>query len=299
MPKMGDAMEAGTLSSWLKHEGDQVEVGDALAEIETDKTTMELEAEDAGVLTRLIAGEGDEVAVGEPIAVISPDGEAPDAAPDEARQVAEETADSVGGRETAETETGETEAAETEAAESGEQGARPREAEERRAATSGPERSADGRVRASPVVRRLAREHGIELAGISGSGPDGRIVERDVRAVLERAETGAPERSAQAPADAAPAGDGSTSAPVTAPAPSGAAGTELSRCRTQRVVGGGCSRPGRRRTTTRPWKSTWTSCWRCVGGSTRRWRTGRQTAREMAQGRTVPAARSGCRSTTS
>jgi pyruvate dehydrogenase E2 component (dihydrolipoamide acetyltransferase) len=243
MPKMGDAMEAGTLSSWLKHEGDQVEVGDALAEIETDKTTMELEAEDAGVLTRLIAGEGDEVAVGEPIAVISADGEAPDAAPDEARQVAEETADSVGGRETAETEAGETEAAETEAAEteaaeSGEQGARPREAEARRAATSGPEHSADGRVRASPVVRRLAREHGIELAGISGSGPDGRIVERDVRAVLERAETGAPERSAQASADAAPAGDGSTPAPVTAPAPSGAAGTELSPLsRTQRVVG--------------------------------------------------------------
>ena len=74
MPKMGDAMAAGTLSSWLKHEGDQVEVGDVLAEIETDKATMELEAEDAGVLTRLIAGEGDEVAVGKPIAMISEDG---------------------------------------------------------------------------------------------------------------------------------------------------------------------------------------------------------------------------------
>jgi pyruvate dehydrogenase E2 component (dihydrolipoamide acetyltransferase) len=242
MPKMGDAMEAGTLASWLKHEGDQVEVGDVLAEIETDKATMELEAEDAGVLTRLIAGEGDEVAVGEAIAVISADGEAPDAAPDEAREVAEETADGVGGREAAETEAAETEAAETEAAEataeSGEQGARAREAEGRAAATSDPERSADGRVRASPVVRRLAREHGIELAGISGSGPDGRIVERDVRAVLERTEKGAPERSAQAPADAAPAGDGSTPAPLTAPAPSGAAGTELSPLsRTQRVVG--------------------------------------------------------------
>src|SRR6266566_4185071 len=67
--------------------GTKGEVAEALAEIETDKTTMELEAEDAGVLTRLIAGEGDEVAVGEPIAVISADGEAPDAAPDEARQV--------------------------------------------------------------------------------------------------------------------------------------------------------------------------------------------------------------------
>ena len=242
MPKMGDAMEAGTLASWLKHEGDQVEVGDALAEIETDKATMELEADDAGVLTRLIAGEGDEVAVGEAIAVISADGEAPDAAPDEAREVAEETADSVGGRETAETEAAETETEETGAAdataESGEQAAPAREAEARRAATSGPERPADGRVRASPLVRRLAREHGIELAGISGSGPDGRIVERDVRAVLESTEKGAPEQSAQAPADAATAGDGSTPAPVTAPAPSGTAGTELyPLSRTQRVVG--------------------------------------------------------------
>jgi pyruvate dehydrogenase E2 component (dihydrolipoamide acetyltransferase) len=242
MPKMGDAMEAGTLASWLKHEGDQVEVGDALAEIETDKATMELEAEDAGVLTRLVAGEGDEVAVGETIAVISADGEAPDAAPDKAREVAEETADSADGRETAETETAETgtaetgtaetgtaetetaetETAETETAEttaeSGEQGARTREDEGRQAATSGPERSGDGRVRASPVVRRLAREHSIELAGISGSGPGGRIVERDVRAALESTEKGAPEPSAQ------PSG--------------GATGTELSPLsRTQRVVG--------------------------------------------------------------
>jgi pyruvate dehydrogenase E2 component (dihydrolipoamide acetyltransferase) len=242
MPKMGDAMEAGTLASWLKHEGDQVEVGDALAEIETDKATMELEAEDAGVLTQLIADEGDEVAVGEAIAVISADGEAPDAAPDEAREVAEEAADSAEERETAETEAAETEAAETEAAEtaagSGEQGAQARNAEARRAATSGPEHPADGRVRASPVVRRLAREYGIELAGISCSGPDGRIVERDVRAVLESTEQGAPEPSAQAPADAGPAEGGSTPAPVTAPAPSGAAGTELSPLsRTQRVVG--------------------------------------------------------------
>ena len=208
MPKMGDAMEAGTLSSWLKHEGDQVEVGDALAEIETDKASMELEAEDAGVLTRIIAGEGDEVAVGEAIAVISADGEASGTAPDEAREVAEESADSVGGREAAESEAAETEAAETgtaeAAAESGEHGARARGAEPRHAASSGPERSSDGWVRASPLVRQLAREHGIDLAGISGSGPGGRIVERDVRAVLESTDKGAPEPSAKAPADATP-----------------------------------------------------------------------------------------------
>ena len=75
MPKMGDAMEAGTLGTWLKSEGDEVEVGDVLAEIETDKTTMELAAEDAGILQEIIAGEGDAVPVGEAIAVIVGEGE--------------------------------------------------------------------------------------------------------------------------------------------------------------------------------------------------------------------------------
>ena len=75
MPKMGDAMEAGTLSTWLKSEGDVVEIGDVLAEIETDKVSMELTAEDAGVLQEIIAGEGDAVPVGEAIAVIVGEGE--------------------------------------------------------------------------------------------------------------------------------------------------------------------------------------------------------------------------------
>lgn len=247
MPKMGDAMEAGTLGSWLKHEGDQVQVGDVLAEIETDKATVELEAEDAGVLTRLIAGEGDEVPVGEPIAVISADGGEAGAEPDEARAVAQKAADSTGGRETSQTEGAEPEAAETEGAETetagaGSQRARaPQEKEpqekERPTPTSRPQASDDGRVRASPLVRRLARENGIELTGISGSGPGGRIVERDVRAALEGAEKGLPQRRQQVPAEAAQAGDDSAAA-VAAPAPTGAAGTELSRLsRTQRVVG--------------------------------------------------------------
>src|ERR1035437_10612811 len=75
MPKMGDAMEAGTLGTWLKSEGDEVEIGDVLAEIETDKATMELTAEDAGILQEIIASEGDAVPVGEAIAVIIGEGE--------------------------------------------------------------------------------------------------------------------------------------------------------------------------------------------------------------------------------
>ncbi|MEJ7819159.1 MAG: biotin/lipoyl-containing protein, partial [Rubrobacteraceae bacterium] len=75
MPKMGDAMEEGTLLKWLMSEGDEVSEGDAIAEIETDKVTMELEAEDSGTLAELIADEGQDVAVGQPIAFIQAEGE--------------------------------------------------------------------------------------------------------------------------------------------------------------------------------------------------------------------------------
>src|SRR5215212_3760960 len=75
MPKMGDAMEEGTLLKWLKSEGEEVSAGDPIAEIETDKVTMELEAEDSGTLAQLIASEGQEVPVGEAIAFIAGEGE--------------------------------------------------------------------------------------------------------------------------------------------------------------------------------------------------------------------------------
>src|SRR3712207_3187222 len=75
MPKMGDAMEEGTLVKWLKSEGDEVSEGDPIAEIETDKVTLELEAENAGTLAQLIASEGQDIPVGEPIAFIAGEGE--------------------------------------------------------------------------------------------------------------------------------------------------------------------------------------------------------------------------------
>ena len=75
MPKMGDAMEEGTLVKWLKSEGDDVSEGDAIAEIETDKVTLELEAEDSGTLAQLIADEGQDIPVGEAIAFIAGEGE--------------------------------------------------------------------------------------------------------------------------------------------------------------------------------------------------------------------------------
>jgi pyruvate dehydrogenase E2 component (dihydrolipoamide acetyltransferase) len=188
MPKMGDAMEEGTLLQWLKSEGEEVSEGDPIAEIETDKVTMELEAEDAGTLAQLIASEGQEVPVGEAIAFIQGEGEeVPERSEGggEAEEEAEEGGEEDGGGAQAT-------ATETEAPEEGE-------------ADVQADGRADGHFRASPIVRRLAEENDLDLSKIDGSGPAGRIVERDVRAAMEsgtaqRTEDGvaAPEQPQQA-----------------------------------------------------------------------------------------------------
>src|SRR5215207_10487911 len=167
MPKMGDAMEEGTLLKWVKSEGEEVSEGDPIAEIETDKVTMELEAEDEGTLAQLIAGEGQDVPVGEAIAFIQgEDEEVPERSEGggEAEEEAEAGGEEDGGA--AQATATETEAPE----EAGEQAADGR---------------ADGHFRASPIVRRLAEENDLDLSKMDGSGPAGRIVERDVRAAME------------------------------------------------------------------------------------------------------------------
>jgi pyruvate dehydrogenase E2 component (dihydrolipoamide acetyltransferase) len=207
MPKMGDAMEEGTLLKWLKSEGEEVSPGDPIAEIETDKVTMELEAEDSGTLAQLIASEGQDIPVGEAIAFIAGEGE----------EVPERGDGAAQGQE-AEGEAGEAQAATaTEAPEEEEAAEAPR--------TDG---RADGRFRASPIVRRLAEENNLDLAQIEGSGPAGRIVERDVRAAIEsgtaqktdgRAEVEAPEAPQQAEMQGFQ--------PARLPEPTGAPGTQL------------------------------------------------------------------------
>jgi pyruvate dehydrogenase E2 component (dihydrolipoamide acetyltransferase) len=168
MPKMGDAMEEGTLLQWLKSEGEEVSEGDPIAEIETDKVTMELEAEDAGTLAQLIASEGQEVPVGEAIAFIQGEGEeVPERSEGggEAEEEAEEgSEEDSGGAQATATETQAPEAEEVDGQADG---------------------RADGHFRASPIVRRLAEENDLDLSKIDGSGPAGRIVERDVRAAME------------------------------------------------------------------------------------------------------------------
>ena len=225
MPKMGDAMEEGTLVKWLVSEGDEVSEGDAIAEIETDKASMEIEAEDSGTLAQFIASEGEDVPVGGAIAFIQGEGE----------EVPERDGSEAGGGE-----------AEEEAEEGGDGEAQAQtttetEEEEETAEEQPQAAQTDGHVRASPIVRRLARENDLDLSRIEGSGPQGRIVERDVRAAMESGEA----QMADGQAEEAPAAeeqeDGAAQAvfqPPELPAPTQAPGTEvLAPSRMQRVVG--------------------------------------------------------------
>src|SRR4051812_7273868 len=183
LPRLGQGMESGTIIKWLKAEGDQVEKGEPLYELDTDKVTQEVEAEASGVLLKITVAEG-EADVGTTIAVIGEQGE-------DVSAIEEETAQPV-----------------AEAAEEGSPGAQ-REPEREREATAAeqiteirepaPGNGAGARIKASPLARRIARERGIELGSLKGTGPEGRVVAEDV----ERAAAGAPTQpSATAPAAA-------------------------------------------------------------------------------------------------
>jgi pyruvate dehydrogenase E2 component (dihydrolipoamide acetyltransferase) len=157
LPRLGQGMESGTIVKWLKSEGEPVEKGEPLYELDTDKVTQEVEAEASGVLLRIAVPEG-EVEVGRTIGFIGVQGEA--------------VVESPGGDSTRET---------------------PAEAAPPKARVEAPSREpepvtaaapeANGRVKASPLARRIARERGVELSAITGTGPDGRIVAEDVERV--------------------------------------------------------------------------------------------------------------------
>jgi pyruvate dehydrogenase E2 component (dihydrolipoamide acetyltransferase) len=159
-------MEAGTIVRWLKSEGDQVEKGEPLYELDTDKVTQEVEAEASGVLLKILAGEGEEIEVGKRIAVIGEEGEDVQA---EAEAEAEVEKDD-------EQEEGSPGEAREEERERGREAA----AEEEEPAADAQPSRVDGRVKASPLARRIARERGIELMNLTGTGPEGRIVAEDV-----------------------------------------------------------------------------------------------------------------------
>ena len=182
LPRLGQGMESGTIVKWLKSEGEQVQKGDALYELDTDKVTQEVEAEASGVLLKIAIPEG-EVEVGKTIGFIGDAGENVAESPES--DSASETASAVEQKRDVPA-----------AATNGSSQGRVADAEPDDAA---PQPESGGRVKASPLARRIARERGIDLSQVRGTGPDGRVVAEDV----ERAEA-QPALAAQA---AAPAGE--------------------------------------------------------------------------------------------
>ena len=160
MPKLSDTMTLGTVANWLKNEGDTVESGDVIAEIETDKATMELEAFDEGVLLKQIAAVGAQVPVGSPICAIGEEGESIDIQSTPARDT------STSAEANAEPETSENASSDSRSSE-----AEPDPTQEK---------AATGRLKASPLARKIAEQRSIDLSKLTGSGPKGRIVKKDV-----------------------------------------------------------------------------------------------------------------------
>ena len=166
MPALSPTMTEGTLSRWLKKEGEDVRAGDVIAEIETDKATMEVEAVDEGVLGKILVADGTEgVKVNEPIAILVEQGEAvPTAAPAAAPAPAKP--------------------APAAPQQTATQPAAPRPATP---GGNGHDTAQDERIFVSPLARRMAKQAGIDLAALKGSGPNGRIVKADIEGALQKA----------------------------------------------------------------------------------------------------------------
>jgi pyruvate dehydrogenase E2 component (dihydrolipoamide acetyltransferase) len=194
MPALSPTMEEGTLAKWLVKEGDEVKSGDILAEIETDKATMEFEAVDEGKIAKILVPEGtDGVKVGAPIAIMAGEGEAVDAsavpkadtaAPAPPKPAPEPKADATPKSPPPQA------PVETPAA------------PPQTAAPAAPARAEGDRVKASPLARRLAQAQNIDLSSIQGSGPGGRIVRADIDAAVGKAPVAAPAAQAAAAAPA-------------------------------------------------------------------------------------------------
>ena len=177
MPKLSDTMEEGAIASWLKKEGEFIEEGEAFVEIETDKATMEYNSPEEGYLLKILVGDGESCDLNQPICVVGEKGESFDL---------DKLASSAG--------------------KSSEKASEPaEEAPAAAVAPAAPAASAQGdRVKASPLAKKTAQDKGVDLAGVTGTGPLGRIIQRDVNAV-----------------SAAPVAAAASSAPAAAPIPAG------------------------------------------------------------------------------
>ncbi len=191
MPKLSDTMTEGTLIKWHKKVGDNVEIGDILAEVETDKATMEMEAFDEGVLTEIRVQEGDKATIGSVLAVLGGESGGSAPAPEKAAAPAEEKA------------------AEPTA------GAAPAKSAPAPAAAA---REDGERIKASPLARKIAADLNVDLGNVTGSGPAGRIVKKDVESASS-SPARKPSSDASAAAALAASAKGKSSAPAAATAP--------------------------------------------------------------------------------
>lgn len=177
MPRMSDTMEEGVIVGWLKEEGDEIEPGDLLAEVETDKATMELESYQEGTLLHIAVKEGP-VPVDSVVAVIGEEGEDYQAVLDEAKEEQKENGDDSGEEEDSEKE--EQEEEQKEEAESKDDSD-----EEEESAEEQKKESDDGRIKASPLARKMASDKGVNLNNVHGTGDGGRIIKRDIEKAIE------------------------------------------------------------------------------------------------------------------
>lgn len=162
MPKLSDTMEEGVIAKWNVKEGDTVEAGDIIAEVDTDKATMDVEVFDSGTILKIVPGEGDAVPLGGLIAIIGEEGE-------------DISALLEGGSEPTTEKSEEKVEVEPDTKEETE---------------STPSSSDNGRIKASPLAKKIAEDKGIDLAGVNGSGPEGRITKKDVEDFKDSTSTG-------------------------------------------------------------------------------------------------------------
>lgn len=182
MPRLSDTMEQGTVVKWHVKQGDSVSPGDVIADIETDKATMELEAFDEGTVAALAIKEGQTINVGETIVVLAEEGE-------DAEEAAKSMNSSSGSSSAASSSaSSETSATKKEASESGDDASDATQAPSATAVAEPPSSSSEStnRIFASPLARKIAEEHDIDLGTLSGSGPSGRIVKKDVEAAISK-----------------------------------------------------------------------------------------------------------------
>ena len=195
MPKLSDTMEEGVIAKWNVQEGDKVESGDVIAEVETDKATMEVEVFDAGTILKILAEEGESVPLGGVMAIVGDEGEDISGLLNESES--ESKSDKKEEKKEASSSKKKSSSGDFDPIlgdVNGKQSKKESESKESEKETSSGSGDQNGRIKASPLARKMAEDKGIDLSSVSGSGPDGRIIKKDIENYKE------PAKAASSPA---------------------------------------------------------------------------------------------------